>query len=355
MAQQIDIISELAPQMKQYYEMGTKSCPFLMFQQPGNLISQSVNTDSLGFRINHYQGREYSVAEGGFEHEQVSMLIGGSTVFGDGATSDTQTISSHLSQHLGHLCLNLGGRAYNSTQELILFNQIAHRYRNVKNIVLLSGLNDLYLSRFAHYKNYFGGFFFSSIMNQAMQEYSLSSFQKLMKIVLFPIFDHRIDYQRITKFNWLPRNLAQKESKDESESAQLYDADAAIFQIKKNLFNWSKIAQSYPCTLKFVLQPFPEWAQKKLSTEERNLLSAEAYDFVKLGDHTLYADYASKLKSVCAEFGIEFYDSNRMLGDYAQDKYWLFIDRAHLTDEGNRVMANIIQGILKKSEAELLK
>lgn len=346
MAHERDIISGLAPQMKQYYEIGTKSCPFLMFQQPGNLISEAVNTDELGFRINHYQGREYSVARGGFEYEQVSMLIGGSTVFGDGATSDAQTISAHLSQHLGHLCLNLGGRAYNSTQELILFNQIAHRYQNVKNIVLLSGLNDLYLSRFAHYKEYFGGFFFSSILDQAVQEYSLSSFQKLMKIFLFPIFGHRIDYHGITKFNWFPRNQKQEELKDEGESGQLYNVDAAVFQIKKNLFTWSKIAQSYPCKLKFVLQPFPEWAQKKLSPEERRLLSAETYDFAKLGDRTLYADYADKLKSVCAEFGIEFYDSNRMLNDFSQDNQWFFIDRAHLTDEGNRVMAKMIQGLL---------
>lgn len=346
MAAESDIISVFAPQMKQYYEMGTKPCPFLMFQQPRNLISQCVNTDELGFRINHYQGREYSIARGGFEHEQVSMLIGGSTVFGDGATSDAQTISAHLSQYFGHLCLNLGGRAYNSTQELILFNQIAHRYQHVKNIVLLSGLNDLYLSRFSNYKEYFGGFFFSSILDQAIREYSLSSFQKLMKVFLFPIFGHRIDYRCVTKLNWFPRTQTQEEVKDEGESAQLYDVDAAVFQIKKNLFNWSKIAQSYPCKLRFMLQPFPEWAQKKLSVQERSLLNAETYDFVKLGDHTLYADYASKLKSVCAEFGIEFYDSNRMLGDYAQDNHWLFIDRAHLTDEGNRVMAQLIQGIL---------
>lgn len=344
MAQERDIISELAPQMKQYYEIGTKSCPFLMFQQPGNLISQPVNTDALGFRLNHHQGHEYSVARGGFEHEQVSMLIGGSTVFGDGATSDSKTISSQLSQHIGHVCLNLGGRAYNSTQELILFNQIAHRYQNVKNIILLSGLNDLYLSRFAYYKEYFGGFFFSTIMDQAMQEYSLSSFQKLMKIFLYPIFGNRIDYHCVTKFNWFPRSQEREDVKD--ENAQLYDVDAAVFQIKKNLFTWSKLARAYPCKLIYVLQPFPEWAQKKLSTQERSLLSAETYDFVELGERSLYADYASKLQSVCAEFDIEFYDSNRMLGDYAQENHWLFIDRAHLTDEGNRVMAKIIHDIL---------
>lgn len=341
-----DVISKFAPQMKKYYEMGPQWCPFLMFTHPANFKSTPVNTDELGFRLNYFQGAKYSIAEGGFEHEQISVLIGGSTVFGDGATSDAQTISAHLSEINRYRFLNFGGRAYNSTQELILFNQVAHRYKNIKNIILLSGLNDLYLSRFPYYKEYFGGFFFSNIMDKAMREYALTSFQKVMKAILFPVFGDKIDYHRITKFNVFPSNKNNEKKDDTQLATQIYDVDAAVSQIKKNLHAWANHAKAYSCNIKYILQPMPGWAQKKLSIEEQALLNDEKYDFVQLSDAALYQDYSDKLRQVCAEFGIEFYDSNRLLGHYAEANHWMFIDRAHLTDAGNQGMAQIIQSLL---------
>jgi hypothetical protein len=343
MALQKDVISQLAPQMQTYYELKPRWCPYLMFTQPVNFKSKSVNTDDLGLRINHYQGTEYSIAKGGFKNKQVSLLIGGSTVFGDGASSDAQTISAHLSENSGELFLNLGGRAYNSTQELITFNQVAHQFGDIKNIILLSGLNDLYLSQFANNKDYFGSFFFSAIMDKAVREYSLSSFQKLMKLILSPIFGDKLAYDKVDKFNWFPSNTNYQQ--DESINNQIYNVDDAIFQIKKNLWNWSKIAQSYQCKLKYILQPFPDWAQKNLSIEEQALLSNDdQYDFTKLGERTLYLDYVNKLKNLCSEFDIEFHDSNNLVNEYSGSNDWIFIDRAHLTDDGNKLMARIIQG-----------
>ena len=346
MASEQNVISKFAPQMKTYYEMGPRWCPFLMFTHPVNFKSTPVNTDALGFRLNYFQGNQFSIAQGGFEHEQISVLVGGSTVFGDGATADSQTISAHLGEKNKHRFLNLGGRAYNSTQELILFNQVAYRYKNIKNIILLSGLNDLYLSRFPYYKDYFGGFFFSSIMDKAMRDYALSTYQKMMKAVLFPIFGDKIDYHRITRFNVFPRNKINEKNEDTQISARLFDVDAAVAQIKKNLHAWANHAKAYSCNLKYILQPMPSWAQKKLSPEEQALLTDEKYDFVQLSDVALYTEYSTKLKNICIELGIEFYDSNRLLGEYAEANHWLFIDRAHLTDAGNQSMAQIIQRLL---------
>ena len=37
--------------------------------------------------------------------------------------------------------------------------------------------------------------------------------------------------------------------------------------------------------------------------------------------------------------GIEFYDINEMLSDSVSAENWLFVDRAHLTDQGNMVVS----------------
>jgi hypothetical protein len=181
-------------------------------------------------------------------------------------------------------------------------------------------------------------------MDKAVREYSLNSFQKLMKLLLFPIYGDKLAYDKVDKFNWLPRNVNYQQ--DESSNNQIYDVDDAIFQIKKNLWNWTKIAQSYKCKLKYILQPFPDWAQKELSIEEQALLANEPYEFIKLGDRALYLDYANKLKNLCAELNIEFYDSNRLVSEYSGSNDWIFIDRAHLTDQGNKLMSRIIQDTL---------
>ena len=53
----------------------------------------------------------------------------------------------------------------------------------------------------------------------------------------------------------------------------------------------------------------------------------------------LYLDYSGMVQKICGDLGIEFCDINEMLSDSVSAENWLFVDRAHLTDQGNMVVS----------------
>ena len=79
--------------MKFYDQMTCDYKPFVMFFNKSNFISNVVNTDDLGFRYNYYNGFLKKKSEF-YDQDEVSLILGGSSVFGFGSTSDNNTISS---------------------------------------------------------------------------------------------------------------------------------------------------------------------------------------------------------------------------------------------------------------------
>ena len=102
----------LVPQMRDYDELGMNQewVPHLMYFHPRNVALKSVSTDEYGIRK----------TSGARTDSPTALLVGGSSVFGIGATSDSTTIPSLLNAGTRYNWLNLGGRAFNSTQEVIL-------------------------------------------------------------------------------------------------------------------------------------------------------------------------------------------------------------------------------------------
>ncbi|MFM8778940.1 MAG: SGNH/GDSL hydrolase family protein, partial [Acidimicrobiaceae bacterium] len=120
----------IVPQMRDYDELGMRQewVPHLMYFHPRNAALKSVTTDEFGFRN----------TTGAKPGAPTALLVGGSSVFGIGATSDAMTIPSLLNTATKYNWLNFGGRAFNSTQEAILVH-----LSNTKNIdgpiVVMSG------------------------------------------------------------------------------------------------------------------------------------------------------------------------------------------------------------------------
>ena len=71
--------------------------------------------------------------------------MGGSTVFGVGATDDKFTISSQLNLRSDIAWFNLGGRSFNSTQEWIQSLLHFELLQSVDHVIICSGINALYL------------------------------------------------------------------------------------------------------------------------------------------------------------------------------------------------------------------
>ncbi len=344
-------IKDLAPQMRAYEKVGQIWRPFVMYFHSPNIKSKILNTDDSGFRYTVFKEQKYSVDELESYTNEVSIVVGGSTVFGVGASSDANTMPSLLSEKTNQLHLNFGGRAFGSNQEFILFCQKAHKLTNIKNVILFSGLNDLYLSQFQENED-FGPFFFSEQFSLAMQNSILSNKRRILKAFLFPVFKNRIDYSRIQKEDlkniFTNFKLWNSDYKKRNKS---FDVDYAINQIKKNLYLWKSLSKTTPFNIYYILQPSPSWFEKDLSKEEITLF--DFLDKKNLGknpisnlDKNLYEKYQKRIKSICLELEIPFLDTNKTLYKSNLNSRWLFVDRAHLTDLGYAKIVDLLSDLL---------
>jgi hypothetical protein len=120
--------------MRDYDELGMRQewVPHLMYFHPRNVALKSVTTDEFGFRN----------TTGAKPGAPTALLVGGSSVFGIGATSDAMTIPSLLNTATKYSWLNFGGRAFNSTQEAILVH-LSNTKKIEGPIVVMSGANNL--------------------------------------------------------------------------------------------------------------------------------------------------------------------------------------------------------------------
>ena len=135
----------IVPQMKNYDQISYEYKPFVMFFNCPNYKSKIVNTDEIGFRLN-YHNNNFEKLSSFFNMENVTIVIGGSLVFGFGATSDSNTISSILSNKTNKVYLNFGATAFNSKQEILLFLNFFQKFKKIDKVIIVSGANDLYLN-----------------------------------------------------------------------------------------------------------------------------------------------------------------------------------------------------------------
>lgn len=136
---------ELTPQLREYDEfmhLNVRWLPYTMFFHQKNYRSAVINTDEMSFRMSKSFSGLISPANFSTD-ELVNIVIGGSTAMGTGATSDAYTSSSTLSKLTGEIWINFGGSVYNCVQEAILFMLNQHRFKKIKNIIILSGLSTL--------------------------------------------------------------------------------------------------------------------------------------------------------------------------------------------------------------------
>ena len=111
---------KIVPQMEFYDKISCDYKPFVMFFNVSNFKSKVVNTDNLGFRLNYYND-EITKISNFYNKPRVTIVIGGSLVFGFGSSSDKHTISSILSNKTNRIFVNFGATAFNSMQEILLF------------------------------------------------------------------------------------------------------------------------------------------------------------------------------------------------------------------------------------------
>lgn len=344
-----------------YKNMPHEFRPYVMFTNAPDYKTQHVNTDEIGFRLTHDKDEKKISLVNIIKKDKCNVVIGGSTVFGMGATSDAETISSHISRE-GIACQNFGVRGATSHQELLIFQNFIKFLPKIKNVYVISGVNDLAVAsqEDSFFYPEFGCVFSEDMhLQKFWSQYSLFSKQKwqIGKSKFFIIVDYLCRKFSLVKIFFaflsfiLPSNNFYKKNLGKSKSS----FDDKVFYLKKNFSNdlrcWRALSKEFNFRIIYILQPAIRWSNKKLNQHEKFLsdnqrvsIGEKFYD--KFMNKEVYQNYKQFINSQCKKNGIEFLDSNEILDQFSEDKNF-FLDLCHLTDDGNKYLA---QKLIEKYE-----
>ena len=315
----------IVPQMRDYDELGMRQewVPHLMYFHPRNVALKSVTTDEFGFRN----------TTGAKPGAPTALLVGGSSVFGIGATSDAMTISSLLNTATKYNWLNFGGRAFNSTQEAILVH-LSNTKKIEGPIVVMSGANNLTRSLMSgSFSKMFGAFFHQGLFESQMRSAAVGN-RALARQLIAGLRE---------RFGVGKKQHSQDSSNPSHSKTASYDAMLTVFERDCEYFQM--LAKHNSTSASFVLQPFAPWIQKSLTTQETELfklLDQEAEGFSRVLSELAERkqQYTQDLQVICARAGLKFVDLNT--ASELQKPEWLFVDRVHLTDAGYSVVAKLL-------------
>jgi len=354
MPDKINIRYKYCPQLKTYDKFSFKWAANLMFMNEPNYISQVCNTDSFGLRFN-------SVNTGDFKNQSIfdqetkkekSIMVGSSSTFGVGASSDEKTIPSILSNNSEYIFYNLGARAFNGMQEIILTELMINKLDSIKKIVLYSGMNDIYMfynKNFLH--EYPGPFYFNKEFLDITENSSLSFSRKILKF-LFPNLN--IDYKNISVKDTLNTVLLNKKDGRNEKLKSSYPNLTLEEVVSRNIKLWKIFSKSTNTDISFFLPPFLPWCKSKTNytVEEKDIDNFLTSNQGKNGTFNYYSyldniknDYSKIIRLFeenCKKNNIPFYDCNILFQQKENNDKWLFVDKVHLTDYGNDLVSHYI-------------
>jgi len=349
----------LAPQMRVYDALGVRWVPFLMYFHPPDFHTKVLNTDRRGFRLTCLPSGEPLTWDMAAQ-DSCNLMVGASTVFGVGARHDCTTIPSRLTHRSGLPWLNFGGRAYNSTQEFLLFSMYRHHFKRIRRVLIFSGLGDLSLFFISpRYSPDFGPFFGMSQFLEAMNRLPLAKRVArewrglLAKFLHGKFIDNKSPRSLLKLFTGTPKTSGVNQTNADAYTPltpdQAQGKDLLLQPLTRNLANWKLFADCLGARVDYVLQPFATWIDRSPSPEEIQLFAI--LDKAQGGHWPLLAKqltrewykwFAARLRDICAEVGISFFDLNEAFSRHCKRDEWLFVDRAHLTDIGSDISSEIL-------------
>ncbi|MFF8960135.1 Inducer of phenazine A [Streptomyces sp. NPDC014894] len=330
--------------MKQYDDFDnrghTRYLPYLMYFNHADYRSEVLNTDRYGFRFTHGPSGERAAVDGETARGPVRLFVGSSVALGIGSTSDATTIPSYLWSRYAPSTpwLNFSGRSFNSVQELILMQLYRHLLPRVEEIVILSGVNNLLLSRLpAEQHGDHGAFFYCNEYYELMEQL-------------------RTRHRRPGRRLWGRAARSQDPPPPRSAPAPVPDLDRLITHAtaltERHVDGWRHLAAATGARVSYVLTPLAPWIREE-PAEEEALLFAELDRLSGFGvplDEmfgeiaTLDAgrQYAQALRTVCEKQDVRFLEIAPLIAEATTPKDWIFVDRGHFTDKGSDIFARVL-------------
>jgi lysophospholipase L1-like esterase len=236
--------------------------------------------------------------------------------FGVGASSDASCLSSQLAMITDQPWFNFSGRASNLMQDVLtylLFSAPIDR-----NIVLMSGINDLLFA-----------LTFESAFKQFPTFWGDDMFSELNKLDAPDMFGNTAEL-----------------SVEQRYLRALQGIDRALLLLARH-------ARSEQTRILFALQPLLAWTDKPSHAKEKSICNE--WDAVQSGFRATHKPeiilpwkerFSEDVGSICLRHEIGFVDLN--LDSAWQTEEQLFADRIHLTDQGQRVAAQLISNRLSE-------
>ncbi len=324
-------VMELLPHLDDYKAMFEVFwLPYVMNCTYPNVRSKSVNTDGYGFRYTIGRGGERLSPEMAPPGEPVSLILGASVAFGVGATSDARTLPSLLAADRGEPWFNMTMRGFTFAQNLVQTLFFLPKIGAVRRIVVFGGINDInqyFLTPIFPriYGNHFEWMYYFERLN--------TQFEKTGKD----------DYA-------IPDDFSRYFARIKEPTA-----DRAAFEesLRNTLSGFKLIADGAGARFYLALEPVIHSMERKLSPEESRLMALKRKGktrFERSVGEAYRQWYAPFLQAACAELGIGFIDMSKGFGMQPGNSRWLFIDNVHLTDDGTREAADLVNQMINATD-----
>lgn len=325
--------NKIVPQMADYDRVGDQWVPYLMrFDYPLRKFD-SVSTDEWGFRNSvGLNGETVNVASVKQMQEALpaGVIVGSSAVFGVGSSHDRFTIPSILNKTTETVWLNFGGRAFNSTQELMLF--LLHFPKRVDRLVLFSGVNNITLAFLSPSTSpVYNSFFFQSVFERAMAN---------------PTEEFIGVRRAVTRVLKELRHRLWPEIRQPAKLSLGGSYQDVLCCFKRDLRAFKTVADGLGVPLHFALQPLATWLDKPLAPEEKEIfgiLDSMSMDWQVLAQQIkeVRDSYFLDIEQICRDLSVNYCNVN--LAPEFLTEEWLFVDRVHLTDRGYEMAAKVLK------------
>lgn len=340
---------KIAPQMKTYDNLGFRWLPFLMFNQTVNFRSNILNTDNRGYRYSlNYDLHPESIFQRNNDKQNI-IILGGSYGFGVGSTRDDNTIAGYLEKfNKDYNFLNLSSRAHVGFQEILSLLLNINEIKNVKKIIIISGLNDIHLSKFFD-KAFPDSPYYKSLFLEKMEESQLTFKKKIFQKIfnLFSTKNLRFEtIKQINKKNFFTFLFSRKFR----ENLMNDKIDSISFEQKldRNIKLYKLLGDNFKCEVDFYFQPVNNWCKDK-STQEKQIQEFSK-KYSKKINHYLdevynkesYEKYLNLYRKFTKKNNINFYDLNDYFKKNSSRNDWLFVDGIHCNDNGYKLAAKFI-------------
>jgi hypothetical protein len=328
---------DVCPQLETYDTLLPTLSPYLTVASPRNHRSAVVNTDQTGFRMSYAGPQQIDTTTWPPDGRRAALVLGSSFVFGVGATSDHETLVSHLNAILPYAFLNLGVRAGNSTQELVAAIPFVER---ADCIIVCSGINNLLVNLQSLGLNELFGPFFGEGTYEPLRNRPLAEISSVVAGGTSGLGLKRLARESLERMR--PRRKTPRRVTTGAGTDLAAHVDRAIRLQGRDLRLLAR-ARRPGSTLLFAAQPFAPCCPRTPLPEERLLFDitdrAEGAEWEVTRDALikLWPGYVAALRQICMDEGLPFLDLNA-----CELSGWAFVDRVHMTDAGYRQAAGYL-------------